>query len=74
VTYGSLAPSATPKAIVRKLESQVLKVAATIEFQQRLVRVGAVAKLGGIEEYARLIKLESAKWAQVVTISGATAE
>jgi tripartite-type tricarboxylate transporter receptor subunit TctC len=74
VTYGLLAPAGTPKATVRELEAQVLKVAGTTEFQQRLVSEGAVAKLGGGDEYARLIKLESAKWAQVVTISGATAE
>jgi tripartite-type tricarboxylate transporter receptor subunit TctC len=74
VTYGLLAPVATPKAIVRELEAQVLKVANTAEFQQRLVSEGAVAKLGGVDEYARLIKLESVKWAQVVSISGATAE
>jgi tripartite-type tricarboxylate transporter receptor subunit TctC len=74
VTYGLLAPSATPKVIVRELEAQVLKVANSTEFQLRLANEGAVSKLGGIDEYARLIKLESAKWAQVVTISGATAE
>jgi tripartite-type tricarboxylate transporter receptor subunit TctC len=74
VTYGLLVPSLTPRATVRELEAQVLKVASGAEFQQRLVSEGAVAKLGGSDEYARLIKLESAKWAQVVTISGATAE
>jgi tripartite-type tricarboxylate transporter receptor subunit TctC len=74
VTYGLLAPTATSKAIVRKLEAQVLKVTSSADFQQRLITEGAVAKLGGSEEYARLIKLESAKWGQVVTISGATPE
>jgi tripartite-type tricarboxylate transporter receptor subunit TctC len=70
VTYGLLAPAATPKPIIRELETQVLKVASTSDFLQRLVNEGAVAKLGGSDEYARLIKLESAKWAQVVTQSG----
>jgi tripartite-type tricarboxylate transporter receptor subunit TctC len=74
VTYGLLAPSATSKATVRELEAQVLKVAGTTEFQQRLVSEGAVAKLGGSDDYAKLIKFESTKWAQVVAISGATAE
>jgi tripartite-type tricarboxylate transporter receptor subunit TctC len=74
VTYGLLAPSATPKPIIRELEIQILKVAGSNDFLQRLVSEGAVSKLGGSDEYARLIKLESAKWAQVVTLSGATAE
>jgi tripartite-type tricarboxylate transporter receptor subunit TctC len=74
VTYGLLAPSATPKPIIRELEIQILKVAGSNDFLQRLVSEGAVSKLGSSDEYARLIKLESAKWAQVVTLSGATAE
>jgi tripartite-type tricarboxylate transporter receptor subunit TctC len=74
VTYGLLAPSATPKAIIRDLEVQVLKVAGTNEFQQRLVSEGAIAKLGNSDEYQKLIKAESTKWAQVVMVSGATAE
>jgi tripartite-type tricarboxylate transporter receptor subunit TctC len=74
VTYGLLAPAATPKPTIRQLEAHLLKVAGTSDFIQRLVSEGAVAKLGGSEEYAQLIKVESAKWAQVVTLSGATAE
>jgi tripartite-type tricarboxylate transporter receptor subunit TctC len=74
VTYGLLAPAATPKLNIRELEVQILKVAGTNEFIQRLVSEGAVSKLGASDEYARLIKTETAKWAQVVALSGATAE
>jgi tripartite-type tricarboxylate transporter receptor subunit TctC len=74
VTYGLLAPAGTPAAKVRELEGQILKAATSSEFQQRLITEGAVSMLGGSAEYARLIKSESSKWAEVVRLSGASAE
>jgi len=74
LTYGILAPRGTPDALVRELSGQMLKVAATDEFQSRLGVEGAVPLLGGSAEYAALIRKESAQWAEIVKISGATVE
>ncbi len=74
LTYGILAPRGTPEAFVKELSAQMLKVAATPEFQSRLDVEGAVPLLGGSADYAALIAKESAKWAQIVKVSGATAE
>jgi tripartite-type tricarboxylate transporter receptor subunit TctC len=74
LTYGILAPRGTPDALVKELSGQMLKVAATDEFQSRLGVEGAVSLLGGSAEYAALIRKESAQWAEIVKISGATAE
>ena len=74
LTYGILAPRGTPDAFVRTLASQMLQVAATPTFQSRLDVEGAVPLLGGPADYAALIARESAKWAEVVKVSGATAE
>ena len=74
LTYGILAPRGTPDDVIRTLASQMLKVAATSEFQSRLDVEGAVPLLGGPVEYAALIARESAKWAEVVKVSGATAD
>jgi tripartite-type tricarboxylate transporter receptor subunit TctC len=54
------------------LAAQILKIAATAEFQSKLNVEGAVPLLGGPVEYAALIKKESAQWADIVRISGAT--
>jgi tripartite-type tricarboxylate transporter receptor subunit TctC len=74
VTYGVLGPAGIPPARLRELEAQILKVVASSDFQQRLATEGAVPLLGGSAEYARLIKSESGKWAEVIRVSGASAE
>jgi tripartite-type tricarboxylate transporter receptor subunit TctC len=74
LTYGILAPRGTPEAFVKELSAQMLKVAASAEFQSRLDVEGAVPLLGGSADYAALIAKESAKWAEIVKVSGATAE
>jgi tripartite-type tricarboxylate transporter receptor subunit TctC len=72
LTYGLLAPRGTPDAAINELAAQILKVAGSAEFQSRLGVEGAVPLLGGPAEYAALIKKESAQWAEIVRISGAT--
>lgn len=72
LTYGLLAPRGMPDASLNELAAQILKVAASAEFQSRLGVEGAVPWLGGPAEYAALIKKESAQWAEIVRISGAT--
>jgi tripartite-type tricarboxylate transporter receptor subunit TctC len=74
LTYGLLAPNNTPDALVKELSSQILKVAASAEFQSKLGVEGAVPLLGGPADYAGLIRKESAKWAEIVKLSGATVE
>jgi tripartite-type tricarboxylate transporter receptor subunit TctC len=74
LTYGILAPRNTPPVVVNELAGQMLKVAATADFQSRLGVEGAVPLLGGPAEYAALIRKESAQWADIVKVSGATAE
>ena len=74
LTYGILAPRNTPPAVVNELAGQMLKVAATADFQSRLGVEGAVPLLGGPAEYAALIRKESAQWADIVKVSGATVE
>jgi tripartite-type tricarboxylate transporter receptor subunit TctC len=74
LTYGLLALRGTPEAVIRELSEQVLKVAATSEFQARLDVEGCEPLSGGPTEYAQLIRRESAKWGEIVRISGATAD
>ncbi|MCY7370264.1 MAG: tripartite tricarboxylate transporter substrate binding protein [Polaromonas sp.] len=74
LTYGLLAPANTPVGLVAALSAQLLQVAATAEFQSWLQVEGAVRHLGGPSGYAAVIRAESAKWADVVKTSGATAD
>ncbi len=74
LTYGILAPRGTSDAFLKELSAQMLRVAASAEFQSRLDVEGAVPLLGGPAEYAALIARESAKWAEIVKVSGATVD
>ncbi|MES2188017.1 MAG: tripartite tricarboxylate transporter substrate binding protein [Pseudomonadota bacterium] len=74
LTYGLLAPRGTPAEVVKTLSAQIVQVASTPEFQSRLGVEGAVPLLGGAVDYAALVKRESAKWAEIVKVSGATAD
>ncbi len=74
LTYGLLAPRGTPEAALRELSAQVIKIAQSAEFQARLGVEGAVPLIGGPAEYAALIKRESTQWAELVKVSGATAD
>jgi tripartite-type tricarboxylate transporter receptor subunit TctC len=74
LTYGLLAPRGTSDAYIQALAAQILKVAATPEFQSRLDVEGAIPLLGGPADYAALIARESVKWAAVIKTSGATVE
>ena len=72
LTYGLLAPKGTPAAQLKKLEGEVLKVAALPAFQSKLGVEGAVPLLGDAKAYAKKIQQESSKWAAVIKASGAS--
>ena len=74
LTYGILAPKATPEAVVRSLSAQMVQVASTADFQSRLDVEGATPLLGDAARYAALIRQESAKWSAIVKASGASAD
>jgi tripartite-type tricarboxylate transporter receptor subunit TctC len=72
--YAVLAPKGTPKEIVARLHSEILKILQTSDIKQRLADIGA--EPGGItpEQFAQLIRAETVKWAKVVKDSGATVD
>lgn len=72
LTYGLLAPRATPAPQVAELGRQILQVAGTPAFQSKLGVEGAEPLLGDATQYAARIQQESRKWAAVVRASGAS--
>lgn len=72
LTYGLLAPRATPAPVIAALGKQILQVAGTEAFQSKLGVEGAEPLLGDAAQYAAQIKKESTKWAAVVKASGAS--
>ena len=74
VWYALLGPAALPREIVKTLNDATVRAARSPDLKQKLVEQGADPVGNSPEEFARLLKEEVAKWAEVVKISGAKAE
>ena len=69
--YGFLAPAATPREIIRKVNADSIAIIKRPEFQERLVKDGIEPVANSPEEFAAQIKADLATWAKVVKASGA---
>ena len=66
--------SGTPKEIIVRLNREINAVLESPEVKAYLLGNGVVPKGGSVEEMAALVKSESAKWKQVIQVSGARVE
>jgi tripartite-type tricarboxylate transporter receptor subunit TctC len=69
--YCVVAPAGTPKAIVDRLNAEIVKALNTPEMRQRLADEGAEVEPSTPAELARFVHTEIAKWAKAVKDSGA---
>jgi tripartite-type tricarboxylate transporter receptor subunit TctC len=74
VWYALLAPAATPREIVRTLNEATVRAARSPELSHKLVEQGTEPVGNSPEEFAKMLKEEVARWAEVVRISGAKSE
>jgi tripartite-type tricarboxylate transporter receptor subunit TctC len=72
--YGILAPAATPRDIVTKLNAEMVKFLRQPDTRERLAADGTVPVGDTPEEFSAHIKREIARWAPVVKASGARPE
>ncbi len=64
--YGILAPAATPMEIVRRLNAEINRILQTAEVRERLAALGTEPTGGTPEQFAQLIRADTARWAKVV--------
>ena len=69
--FGLLAPAATPKDVIAKLNAEFNKALKMPELSKRLSDEGADPAGGTPEQFAALIKEDTPRWGKVVTESGA---
>jgi tripartite-type tricarboxylate transporter receptor subunit TctC len=74
VWYGLLAPAATPREIVNALAEASIRAANSPDLRQKLIEQGAEPLGSRPDDFARQIRQDVAKWAEVVKASGAKAE
>jgi tripartite-type tricarboxylate transporter receptor subunit TctC len=64
--FGLLAPAATPKDITQKLNTEIVKIINTPEFQKQMAEIGAEPVGNTQQEMARQIQEETDKFAGLV--------
>jgi tripartite-type tricarboxylate transporter receptor subunit TctC len=71
VWFGLMAPAATPKDIIAKLNAAAVQAAKSPEFIKRMTDLGYSIIPGSPEDMAAMLKAELARWAPIVKASGA---
>ena len=72
--FGVLAPAATPKEIVAKLNAEMVKVIQSAEFRKRMDEIGAEPIGSSSEQMAAQIRSETDKFAKLVKDAKVTIE
>jgi len=72
--YGVLAPAGTPKNVVRKLNTEINRILATPQVQERFAEQGAEVVGGTPERFGAFMRSEIARWGAVVKRAGIKAE
>jgi tripartite-type tricarboxylate transporter receptor subunit TctC len=71
---GTLAPAGTPRAIIDKLNTEMVKILRMPDVVERLAAMGVEVIGNTPDEFARIIKADVVKWGKVVRDSGAKAD
>jgi tripartite-type tricarboxylate transporter receptor subunit TctC len=74
VWWGLVAPAKTPRDIVAKLSSEMLKALEDEGVKEKLSNLGAVIDPAGPEQFGRFLKAEIDKWAGVIKSSNIHAD
>lgn len=68
------APAKTPRDIQRKLNADINRILATDEVRQSFQAQGSEPLIMDLDQLAEFVRVETAKWAQAVKLSGAKAD
>ena len=71
IWLGIMAPAATPKPIVERLNAEIRKVVNNAEVKDAWAKQGAAPMSMSPDEFGQYMKEDIAKWANIVKISGA---
>jgi tripartite-type tricarboxylate transporter receptor subunit TctC len=72
--FGVFAPAGTPKDIVARLNTELVKLVRTPEMREALARQGAEPVASTPEQFAAVVKSEGEKWAKVIKAAGVKVE
>lgn len=72
--FGLVGPAAMPKAVTDKISSDIARVLKAPEMHAKFIEQGAEPVGSTPQQFGDYMRSETAKWAKVVKLSGATAE
>jgi len=72
--FGLLAPTATPAVIIDKVHGELERIVANADTRERIAQLGLEASVNSPEEFAVVIKTDTAKWAKVIRAANIKAE
>ena len=72
--FGLLAPAATPRAIINRLNAETLKALSTPDIKSAVAAQGSEVMSGSPEQFADYIKSEIARIGKIAKAAGIRAE
>jgi tripartite-type tricarboxylate transporter receptor subunit TctC len=72
--YGVLAPAGTPRPIIQRINTELIRVMNAPELQARLADLATEPRTGTPEEFGAYLREEMSKWAEVIRKAGIRAE
>jgi tripartite-type tricarboxylate transporter receptor subunit TctC len=74
VWFGVLTVAGTPREIVSRLNTEMVKVLTSAEVKERFGRIGVEVVAGTPEHFAGFLRSEVDRWAKVVRDAGIKAD
>ncbi len=72
--YGVFAPAGTPRDIVTRLNTDIVRIVNSSEVRELFLKQGAQSYATSPDEFAKVVQRDVVKWAKVVKDSGAKAD
>ena len=69
--YGLFAPAGTPKEIIARLHSEIMKLLESADMKERLAGLGVEPAPSTPDQLASLMRDDLVRWAKIVKDSGA---
>jgi tripartite-type tricarboxylate transporter receptor subunit TctC len=70
IWYGAVAPAATPRHIIGRLNSEIVKVMRLPEVREQYSKQSVVPETNSPEQYAQMIRDDYARWTKVIRATG----
>jgi tripartite-type tricarboxylate transporter receptor subunit TctC len=70
IWYGVVAPAATPKDIITRLNRDIVKAMATPDLKEKFLQQGVDPETSTPEQFAQMIRDEHARWTKVIRTAG----